>query len=121
MMGVTGTYAINGVDLSLQPTTGRWTPREVLEVSGEGRPIYPTVREFEIKWGLMSMNDFNQIQASFNLVQSSGTCVVDLPQYATTPYQFFSYSGCTLREPQVAEYFNTWVSNVVLVVMAIRT
>jgi hypothetical protein len=114
--GVTGSYAIDGVDLLLQPTTGRWVGREIVAFSGEGRPIYPAPRDFELRWDLMSMDEFSQIQSSFNAVRSSGTAVVDLPKYATTPYQFYSYTGCLLQEPVGLEFFETYVTDVVLVV-----
>ena len=47
-------YKINGTLLLLQPTTGKWVNRSMVATSGEGRGIYPSVREFEMSWELVS-------------------------------------------------------------------
>jgi len=119
--GTSGTYAFNGVDFLLQPSSGRWIQRAELGIDGLGHPIYPAVREFEISWDLISANDLYQINNIFNQVSNTGTIVVDLPKYGDTQYNFFSYSGCTLSEPQYDTYFMGHVQNVRLLVMNIRT
>lgn len=118
--GISGTYAVDNVEFQMQPTTGRWLDRNNLGFSGEGRPMYPAPREFEIRWNFMTMAEFNQIQTAFNAVRSSGTAVMDLPKYAATPYQFYSYSGTLLQEPTAGEFFIEHVSDVVLIVSNIR-
>lgn len=117
----TGTYAINGTSLSLQPTSGRWMPQDELRISGDGHSIYPTVRDFELQWQLESPSDFNQLVSMFNSIQITGTVVVDLPAYGNALYTFFSYSGCVLRQPEIGNYFEQNINNVVLVVRNIRT
>lgn len=121
MQGVSGTYAFNGTTLSLQPSSGKWSQRSSLGVDGAGHPIYPAVREFEITWDLISISDLQQINNAYNAVGNTGTVVVDLPKYGDSQYNFFSYSGCTLQEPQYDAYFEKYVQNVKLLVMNIRT
>lgn len=114
------TYKINGTELLLQPTTGRWLPREMLGVNGFGHPIYPAVREFEITWQLKGPSEANQLQNFFNSVGSTGTSVVELPQYAAATYVFYAYSGCVLHEPNYGEFFTQNILNVSLMISNIR-
>jgi hypothetical protein len=118
--GVTGTYAFNGAALLLMPETGRWVERELIGIAGNGIPTYPAVREFEFKWSLMSMEEFAQVQQVYETVRASGSVVADLPKYATNPYQFYSYSGCTAKEPTASEFFETYVSGVTFLVLKAR-
>lgn len=115
------TYKINGVELSLQPTTGKWMPRLLIDVDGNGYPVYSAVREFELMFQLTEPTDFQQLQNAFNSLGVTGTAVVDLPAYATGTYSFFPYSGCVLREPEMAEYFSEHHMNVRLLITNIRT
>ena len=114
-------YKINGTELSLQPTSGRWVERGVQGFDGGGHPVYPAPREFELRWQLISATDSNQIQAFFNGVAATGTAVVDLPKYMESSYTFYSYSGCTLGEPSVGEFFQSHQSDLILIVHNIRT
>lgn len=120
MQGTSGTYAFNGVALNAMPTSAKWVDRPSLGISGEGRHQYPAIREFEFTWEYLSMAEYNQIQGLYNSVSSTGTIVVDLPKFATTPYQFYSYSGCTIKEPTVDAFFETYVSKVTMSVLRIR-
>lgn len=121
MQGTSGTYAFNSVDFLLQPSAGRWIQRGEFGIDGAGHPIYPSVREFEISWDLISVGDLQQINNIYNQVSNTGTVVVDLPKYGDSQYNFFSYSGCTLQEPQYDPYFMGYVQNVKLLVMNVRT
>jgi hypothetical protein len=120
--GVTGTYAINGTDLSLQPSTGQWLGRDILGTDGNGRAIYPNIRSFEMSWDVMPIVDLHQIT---DLQEASDTSplVVDLPRWATgiNDYQFRSYSGTYAEEPVVGQYFEQHVMEVKLVIRNIRT
>jgi hypothetical protein len=113
------TYKIGGTEFTLQPTTGRWLPRDQLGIDGNGHPVYSPFHGFEIRWEVISPSQFNQIQNFFSAVNNTGTAVVDLPRYAFTSYSFFSYSGCVLSEPQMEEYFDQYHTNVVLLVSKI--
>lgn len=120
-IGASGTYAINGTELLLQPTTGRWLPRDSLGFTGDGHPDYVGVREFEMSWQLISVNDSNQLQTFFNALGLTGTAVVDLPKYRSATYIFESYSGCTISEPQMDVYFEEHETSVTLLIYGIVT
>ena len=45
-------YKISGTELIIQPTTGQWLPREAVGIDGNGHPVYPATREFELNWQL---------------------------------------------------------------------
>lgn len=115
------TYRINGIELALQPTTGRWLPRSLLGIDGNGHPVYPAFREFEMQWGLMDVSGSHQLQNFFDTVVTTGSAVVELPKYQDTTYNFVPYSGCTLREPNWGRFFTEHQDNTVLLVTKIRT
>ena len=115
------TYAIAGTALILQPETGKWIGRDSVGIDGSGHPIYPAVRKFEMRWGLMSPAEFQQIQNFYNAIGNTGTYVVALPEYGATTYVFKSYSGCTLREPEVEDFFEQYLTNATLLVLNVTT
>lgn len=119
--GASGTYAINGSNLLLQPSTGRWVQRDSFGMDGAGHEIYPAVRDFELQWDLIDVGDLQQINNDYNAVGSTGTIVADLPKYGDSQYNFYSYSGCTLSEPQYDAYFERYVQSVRLVIHNVRT
>lgn len=121
MQGASGTYAFNGTSLTLQPSTGRWIQRTALGIDGSGHSIYPSTREFELAWDLISISDLQQINNAYNAVGNTGTLVADLPKYGDSQYNFLSYSGVTLQEPTYDVYFERYVQNVKLLIMNIRT
>ena len=118
--GSSGTYAINGTDFTLQPTSGRWMPRSPVGITGDGHPIYPAIYEFEIRWSLSSQEDLYQIQNFRDAVVLTGTINVDLPAYRGSSYVFQTYTGCTLYEPERGQYFNEHTSDFRLIVGNIR-
>ena len=87
--GASGTYAINGTDITLPPTSGRWLPKEPLGIDGNGRAIYSGVRQFELEWQLISPSEYYQLQTFFDAVGNTGTVVVDLPKYGASSYIFY--------------------------------
>ena len=115
------TYQINGTEISIQPTEGRWIPRTEIGVDGNGRPIYSSVRSFELSWQLVDPATINQLQTFFEGVGATGTAVASLPQYGAATYTFYDYSGCVLQEPNWDAYFSQYVTELVLVVTKIRT
>lgn len=119
--GLSGTYAINDVDFSLQPTSGKWTERTRLGVDGAGHPVYPQVRGFEMTWNLISTADAQQIIGMYNAVSNTGTAVVCLPEWNNAHFEFKNYSGCTLQEPEAGEYFQGWITDFRLLVLNVRT
>lgn len=119
--GYSGSYAVNGVNLLLSPTYGGWSERSELGIDGNGHPIYPAVRQFELYWGLAHPNDVKQILDAYATVANTGTVSFDLPEWGASDYLFKSYSGCTLREPQVGNYFAEHFEDVRLTVLLVRT
>lgn len=110
-------YKIDGSTI-FTPTSGRWVPRRPIDVQGDNRPIYSGVRAFELKWRLMSNEDWADLQIFFNTVAATGTHVVQIPGYPTAgqqAYAFREYSGVVMTEPQVGPYFETYPSNVTLI------
>ena len=61
MQGLSGTYSVNNVQLTLQPTKGNWETKPTLGFDGSGRPIYPSMGEFSLGWDLMSTTDLKQL------------------------------------------------------------
>ena len=119
--GITGSYAINGTEFTIQPTSGRWMPKDPLGVDGNGHFVYPPYREYEINWGLMNTADLHQLQDFFDAIGNTGTAIVDLPKYADASYTFRSYIGCVLQEPSFGIYFTEHLTDVTLLITKIRT
>jgi len=114
-------YKINGVEFPIQPTSGRWTPKQIFGITGDGHAMYSGVREFEIRWGLLDATGTNQLQNFFNAILVTGTAVVELPKYASPGWIFYAYTGCLVREPEFGSYFNQYTQDVTLIVSQIRT
>lgn len=114
-------YYINGTELLLQPTTGKWMPRGTLGISGDGHAIYAGVREFEMRFVLETPADYNQLINFFESNQPTGTAVVTLPRFGYATYEFFDYTGCVLREPEAGTYFTEHQQDVLLIVSNIKT
>lgn len=121
MQGLSGTYAFNDVSFTLQPTTGKWAERTSYGVDGGKHPVYSQLRNFELTWGLISPSDAKQIIDTYNSVGNTGTVVACLPEWGATEYQFKNYSGSTMQEPTVGEYFQGFIKEVKLLLLGIRT
>lgn len=118
--GLSGTYAVNTTQLSLQPTEGRWGERQEFGFDGLGHPIYSAVATFELRWQLISPSDLSQIVGFFNAVQNTGTVAVDLPKWGDSQYSFYRYSGCTLSQVRVGEFFNEYYTDARLLILNVR-
>lgn len=119
--GLSGSFAFNGTNITLQPTESKWGERESHGIDGAGHYIYSNVRTFEMTWQLISASDLSQLITFFNQVQSTGTVVADLPKWGDAQYLFYGYSGCTLSEPVVSTHFNEYTQDVRLLILNIRT
>lgn len=120
----TGSFAINGTDLLIQPSEGKWVNRAVLALDGAGHPIYSAIREFEMDWDIFDTATWNQLQNFYNGIGNTGSCVVNLPQYGASQFSFQNYSGCTLGEVEMGGDFITpdgYLTKMKLVIMNIRT
>ena len=96
-------------------------PYKINGVAFPIQPVYPGVREFEIRWGLLDATGTNQLQNFFETVFITGTAVVELSKYASPGWIFYAYSGCLIREPEFNMYFNQYTQDVVLNITNIRT
>lgn len=114
-----GDYKINGVSVQ-DPTNGEWINPRSLGYSGSGRVVYPPLREFRLEWNLMSISDFDTVRDEWRKDQITGSVTADLPDLLANSYVFRTFSGCHLQEPEVGQYFEQYVMDVVLVVTAIR-
>lgn len=118
--GASGTYAVNGTDFLIQPTAGRWRERNIIDYTGDGHPTYPAIREFELRWNLVSQDAVSQAHTWF-LQTISGTVALDLPEFNNSSYVFRTYSGCILYEPGRGQYFSEHTTEFVLIAGSIRT
>lgn len=121
-IGQSGTYAVNSTDFLMRPTKAKWIKRDELGIDGNGHPVYPAVRGFEISWNLMHPTDYAQIINAYNVVQNTGTVAFDLPSYGSPTLGLFKcYSGCVVSEPEVGEFFQGYVADVSLLIYNVRT
>lgn len=118
---MSGTYRINGTELTIQPTSGRWIPLSPIGITGDGHPVYPSVRTFELRWNLTDQESVDQLRVFFELTRTTGTVVVDLPKFTGTIYDFYAYSGCVLYEPERGAYFVEHTTDFVMMVGNIVT
>jgi hypothetical protein len=114
-------FKFNNVLLSLQPTDHNWVGRNQYGISGDGHPIYPAVRQYQLKWSLSSASEFQEFLNAYNQVSVTGTLSVDLPEWNSATYQFRTYSGCSLTEPEFSNYYENYFQEVSLLVIGIRT
>lgn len=119
--GLSGTYAVNGIDLLLKPTSGKWVERTQYGMDGGAHPVYAQNRSFELTWQLISPSDAQQIINFYNLVSNTGTVTACLPQWGAADFRFVNYSGTTLEEPRVGEYFMGFIQEVSLLVVNVNT
>ena len=120
-LGTSGTYAIEETELTLKPTTAKWDDRDILGMDGGGHPVYPSIRQFEMSWQLISPGELSQLITFYNSVKNTGTVSVDLPEWGANEYRFARYSGCTLSEPMVGEFFEGTIQQVRLLIYGIST
>lgn len=119
--GFSGSYAVNNMDLTLQPTTGKWVERTNYGYDGGGHAVYASTRKFEMVWELISPTDAKQIIDFYNTVSNTGTVTSCLPKWGDANYLFQNYSGTVLVEPEVSNYFQGYIESVKLTILNIRT
>ena len=112
-------FAFNGTVLNLQPSTHKWADSDVIGIDGGGRGIYPAYREYELKWDLMSTEEFRQVYNAYLSIGQTGSVVAALPKLDSADYEFYNYSGCVLRKPTMGNYFQNWISDVTLLVVRV--
>lgn len=114
------TYKVNGTEITTQPSDGNWVQRQSLGDDGNGHAIYPAPREFQMVWDIIDASSYNQLQGFYNAIGNTGTAVVTLPQYGSSTYQDYDYTGCVLQEPSYDRYFEQHYMGVKLLVLSIR-
>lgn len=113
-------YKLNGVELPTPPTTGQWIPKDIFGFAGDGRAMYPGVRQFEMRWQLLDPSGTSQLQSAY-LAGTTGVAIADLPKYADSVYGFYSYTGVSIHEPELGEYFNGYYQDVLLIISNVRS
>lgn len=114
------TVKVNGTSLSTQPSDMGWVQRQSMGDDGNGHAIYPAPREFHMEWDIIDASSFNQVQGFYNAIGNTGTAVVTLPQYGSSTYQDYDYTGCVLQEPNYDRYFEQHYYGVKWLVVSIR-
>lgn len=117
------TFKINGVSFSRQPTNHHWVNQTPFGVTGDGHSSYPAYREYEMDFDFATPQEFYDFQSYFSAIGLTGTASVDLPEHPSTAsaYQFRTYSGCVISQPEYDNYFENYYSNAKLLVSRIRT
>ena len=120
-VGLSGSYAVNNTNLTLQPTSGQWMGRPAYGIDGSGHTIYGSFRNFELTWTLISTSDAKQIIDFYNSIGNTGSVVFCLPEWGNVEYTFKNYSGVTMHEPDVGTYFMGFIQEMKLLLLNIRT
>ena len=115
----TQAYGYNGTTFTLQPTTGRWM-RTLIDMTGDGHPIYADVLQFDMYWQLTSPEDAWEFHKMYSGTYSGQEVTVSLPEYGYPAYQFHNYSGCAVSEPEYNVYFSEQITEVKQTIYNIR-
>lgn len=117
---VLNTIGFNGYSFSHQPTDHHWVERDQVGVDGNGIAVYVAPRQYELKWDFLDTDEWNEIYAYFSAQGTTGTITARLPKWNATPYQFFAYSGCQIREMSYDNWFQNYYSGVRLLICRIN-
>lgn len=113
-------YSINGQQFVIPPTTGHWVDPDVIDVDGNGHPIYPAVTSFELTWSNLNPSGTYQLYEFFRALTITGSAVVSLPRYGGNSYTFYSYSGCVVHMPIFGNFFYEQTLDVRLLITKVR-
>ena len=111
------TFQINSTDLLIEPTDHNWVARTKLGIDGNAHPIYPTPRQYEMKWDFVDAASFSQLVGFFQMC--TGTIQVSLPMWNSATGGFSSYTA-TLEEPSYTKSFEGFYGGVQLLVLNIK-
>ena len=114
-------YKIGGVELSLQPSAGRWIIPDPLGIGISGMARYPAIKQFELLWDYMPISDYNQLFTFYENQSLTGTYVVELPDIEDNEWAFREFSVVVINHPTSGDYFQEHISDVSLVIRNIRT
>jgi len=107
-MATGSVWEINGISIPC-PSEYAWQARRPLDVQGDNRPIYPGIRAMELRYELMSYEDWEVLQVLYAAIHDAGTGTFRIPGFPTAtgvPFAFHEYSGVTLAEPAISSIFN---------------
>lgn len=109
--------------MTLQPSSGEWKNRDILAIDGNGHPVYPSVREFEMKWELITESEFAELQTFYDNLVITGSTTAEIPRYKPISgvYTFDVYTGCVIYEPEASQFFEMHRLNAKMLIVNIRT
>lgn len=110
----------NGTGLMLAPTTAGWSPQDSIGINGQGKSLYPTLREFHMEWNLESQQELYELLTYFSIM-STGTVTATLPAWNSPVFGYRDYSGTIIRQPEMQEYFAEEYLSQVKLVLLVRT
>lgn len=110
----------NGTGLMLPPTTAGWVSQDTLGISGEGKGIYGSLREFQMTFNLTTQNEFYELLYYFGTM-ATGTIVATLPAWNSNVFYYREYSGVVIRQPEMSEYFAEEYFSSVKLTLLVRT
>jgi hypothetical protein len=110
----------NGTGLSLPPTEANWLEQDTLGITGNGRAVYPALREFEMTFNLSNQQNLYELWDYFQQI-STGTVTATLPEYMSPVFRYKNYSGVILRQPTVGSYFAEEYTQEIRLVLLVRT
>lgn len=117
-------YEVNGTPLLLQPETGGWQERRRIGSDGEGRPVYEPTYTYRLRWGPMSMEEYQQLCAFFSEVSVTGTASMVLPCHCLAvcgiTWTGTNYANVLFEEPRMGAYWEEHVMDASLMVINIR-
>jgi hypothetical protein len=115
------TFKINGTALSRFPTNHRWINQDAIGATGDGHPMYPAYREYELEFDFATPSEFNEFVTFYNGIGITGTISADLPEYGTSSYTFRTYSGIVMSQPEYGNFFEQHYQSARLLLVRIRT
>lgn len=112
-------FVINGMVIP-DPTTFRWIIPENRGTDGYGFNRYNAHFSFELKWDIMSQDDFfSGIVRIYRGSYQSGSSSAVLPQYDGPVYQYMNYTGVIIDHPMNGQFYSNYVKDVTLIIKKI--
>lgn len=113
-------YTINGQAFVIEPTSGQWIEPDIIDVDGNGHPIYSAYTSFELTWSNLSPSGTYQLYQFFRSLHITGSAVVGLPRFGYNSYTYYPYSGCVVYIPNMGKFFYTRTLDVTLTIAKVR-
>ena len=65
-------YTINGQAFVVDPTTAQWIEPDIVDIAGNGHPIYSAYTTFEFEWSNLSPSGTYQLFQFFQFIKYYG-------------------------------------------------